>query len=417
MRICFISRRFFPTISGMSVYALNLLREMVDRGHDMTMLAQYRDDELGKGVYGGGPPDGVEGVKVIGMESAGEAESGDFERDIDAIVARVVREHETEGAFDLVHAQYGYPPGLAALKAAQALGIPSVVSIQGGDGHWVGSESTTIKAAMLAVLGHADALLIGSRSFAEEVHENHGTPMERFTIVPGAVDVERFTPREGWTAGALRDPEAPALLYHGRVDARKGALDLLDAFRQVVDAPQGVPEGVRLILSGIGPDLDAAKAKVADLDLDGRVRFTGYAPYACVPDVYELGDVFVSPTYAEGFSNTILEAMASGLPIVSTETVGVVDCLRDDDNALLVDPGDVDALADALRRMLTDDALRARLAADALEEVRATYAWPIIAQQIEGIYHDLKGTAPDTGWTLPDGPVDRGLYHEKPHLL
>lgn len=393
----------------MSVYALNLLRGMVDLGHDVTMLAQYRDDPEGKGVYGGGPPDDVEGVKVIGMESKGEAESGDFERDIQAIVNRVVSEHEVE-PFDIIHAQYGYPPGLAALKASRELGIPNVVSIQGGDGHWVGTKSDTLKAAMQAVLGHADRLLIGSRSFAKEVRGNHGTPLDRFTIVPGAVDVDRFSPQDEKAVGKLRDDEPPTLLYHGRVDERKGAVDMIDALAKL-------PDEVRLVMSGIGPDIEAVEKRIGALEVEDRVEMTGYAPYSTVPEVYHQGDVFVSPTYAEGFSNTILEAMASGVPIVSTKAVGVVDCLRHEDNALLVSPGQPDELAEALHRMIEDDDLRTRLAGDALKECRSTYAWSVIARQIAGIYEDLKGVEPDTNWSLPDGPVDRCIYHEKPHLL
>ena len=109
----------------MSVYALNLLRGMVDLGHDVTMLAQYRDDPEGKGVYGGGPPDDVEGVKVIGMESKGEAESGDFERDIQAIVNRVVAEHEVE-PFDIIHAQCVIYPR-EVIKRALAVGASGIL--------------------------------------------------------------------------------------------------------------------------------------------------------------------------------------------------------------------------------------------------------------------------------------------------
>ncbi len=79
---------------------------------------------------------------------------------------------------------------------------------------------------------------------------------------------------------------------------------------------------------------------------------TGYVDYADVPEVYRRADIFVSPTYAEGFSNTILEAMASGLAVVSCRAVGVVDCIRDGENGLLTEPGDVPALTAALRRVL-----------------------------------------------------------------
>jgi glycogen synthase len=143
MRICFISRRFFPAISGMSVYAANLLRELVAGGHDVVMISQYRNDPAGSAVYGGGPPPAVPGVKVIGLESLGEQEVGhgrpaDFEADLAAMVEAAESEHAVK-PFDLVHAQYGYPCGLAALEVSRRLGIPNVVSIQGGDGHWVGT--------------------------------------------------------------------------------------------------------------------------------------------------------------------------------------------------------------------------------------------------------------------------------------
>ena len=412
MRICFISRRFFPTISGMSVYALNLLRELVRLGHDVTMISQYRGDAVGREIYGDGPPMPVDGVRIIGLESFGEQETGDFERDIEEMVAAVVQEHEAK-AFDIIHAQYGYPTGLAALEASRHLGVPNVVSIQGGDGHWVGSCCETHEAAMVAVLDHAGALLIGSCSFAAEVTERLGTAPERFTIVPGAVNVERFHPPKEHALGAFTHPDEPVLLYHGRVDARKGVLDLLDAFKLIAEE-----RPLRLVISGIGPDVDAVADRVQTLGhLKHRIDVTGYAAYHDAPDVYRRGHLFVSPTYAEGFSNTILEAMASGLPIVSTRVVGVVDCLRDGENALLVEARAPKALAGAIRRMLDDATLRERLALFALEEARAKYAWSAIAEQIEGVYHNLQGTKPNTSWSPADGPPDPCRFRAEPHLL
>ena len=184
MRICFVSRRYFPAISGMSVYAQNLLRELVAAGHDVTMVSQYRGDAFGTRVYGGGPPPPVEGVRVIGLEQRGEQAGGDFERDIAEMVEVVAAEHARE-PFDVLHAQYGYPTGWAVLLASRRLGVPNVVSIQGGDGHWVGSCCETHRLAMRAVLDHANALLIGGASFVKEVCDRLGSDPARFTIVPG----------------------------------------------------------------------------------------------------------------------------------------------------------------------------------------------------------------------------------------
>ncbi len=397
MRICFLSRRFFPAISGMSVYALNLLRQLVRDGHDVTMISQYRADPAGADVYGGGPPPPVPGVRVIGLESTGEqavtaGRPADFEADVAAMVAAVEVEH-ARNPFDVIHAQYGYPNGLAALEASRRTGVPNLVSIQGGDGHWVGACCATHRDAMRAVLGHAGAVLIGSASFAEEVRGNHGTPAGRFTIVPGATDTERFRPRDETRLGDLGDP--PTLLYHGRVDVRKGVMELLDAFASLVHSGRDL----RLIVSGIGPDVAAVGNRIEWLGLGDRARMTGYASYEDAPEVYRLGGIFVSPTYSEGFSNTILEAMASGLPVVSTRAVGVVDCLEDGRNGLLVEPRDSDGLCAAIARLLDDAPLRRRLAGQALDEARKLYSWPAVAQAIERVYEEVADDPVDDSWT------------------
>lgn len=402
MRICFVSRRYWPAVSGMSVYAESLLRELVGLGHDVTMVSQYRDDEAGTKVYGGGPPpaDRVPaGVRVVALPSRGEAVvPADFEGDVDDLAATVVRLHR-EQPFDVLHAQYGYPPGLAVLLAAREIGLPTVVSIQGGDGHWVGTCCATHKAAITTVLDHAGAVLIGSASFRDEVVGHHGTDPGRFQIIPGATDTRRFTPAAR-PLGALQDP--PVLLFHGRVDRRKGVLDLLAA----------LPAQARLVISGIGPDLDEARSRA-----DGRTTFLGYIPPDQAPAVYRSADIFVSPTYSEGFSNTILEAMASGLPIVSTRSVGVVDCLTHDVDGLLHEPGDVDGLRDLLGRVLDDGPLRTRLATTALEQVRLHYCWPVLAQSIDAVYAKLAGTCPDLGWELPDEVDLSCRFRAAAHLL
>ncbi len=108
--------------------------------------------------------------------------------------------------------------------------------------------------------------------------------------------------------------------------------------------------------------------------------------------------------------------MASGHAVLSCHAVGVVDCLRDGENGLLVAPGDVHALAAALSRLVTDPALRGRLAAAALEECRRLYSWHAVGRQIMEIYAALRGTRPATGIveTIPVAPC---RFRAEPHLL
>lgn len=415
MRICFVSRRYWPAVSGMSAYAENLLRHLVRAGHDVTMISQYRNDPAGRAVYGGGapPPERVpEGVRVVALEALGEqavtrGEPADFEADVATMTSTILRLHD-EQPFDVLHAQYAYPNGYAVLDAARQLGLPAVVSVQGGDGHWVGQCCTTHQVAVRSVFAEAPALLIGSPSFADEVMGNHPISPDRFTIVPGATDVERFAPRPGRALGDVQDP--PVLLYHGRVDVRKGVLDLLDACAFL--RSDGVD--LRLLVSGIGPDLDLVRKRVEELSLEGTVDVLGAVAYERAHEVYARGDVFVSPTYAEGFSNTILEAMATGLPVVSTDVVGVRDCVRREENGLLVPAADPAALAGAIRRLLGDASLRQQLATRALDDVVTRWSWPVVAGLITDVYEDLPAFTGD----LPRPAVDPTCrFRTAPHLL
>ncbi len=394
MNILFLSRRYFPAVSGMSVYARNMTRALADRGHHVTMISQYREDPVGVEVYGGGPPPDEAWMRVVGMRSVGEElgsvnPPADWERDMRDMVARGLALH-AETPFDVVHAQYCYPTGLAAMEVSRRLGIPNVVSIQGGDGHWVGACCRTHQRAMDAVLNHAGALVIGCDSFRDEVIEKHGTPTSRFTIVPGATNTDQFKPAQ--ELGALGQPAR--LLYHGRVDVRKGSVDFVRAGRQLLDRGHDV----RLIVSGIGPSMTETRAEAEALGMSELVAFPGAATYAESPVRYADGDIFVSPTYAEGFSNTILEAMASGLPIVSTATVGVVDAIDHERNGLLHEPGDVEAQVELTERLLVDPVLRKRLAQNALRDVQEKYSWPVVATQIEEVYKGLIGKTIDSSW-------------------
>jgi glycosyltransferase involved in cell wall biosynthesis len=365
----------------------------------------------------------VAGVRVIGLESTGKqavslGRPADFEADIQSMVNAVVEAHQ-QTPFDIIHAQYGYPTGMAALEASRRLGVPNMVSIQGGDGHWVGLCCATHRDAMQAVLRYAGKLLIGSRSFAQEVQHNHDVPLERFTIVPGATDIQRFKPKPSRDLGDLSDP--PCFIYHGRVDVRKGLLELIDAMAGV----HKIRPDAKLVISGIGPDLAQAQQYVNAAGLSPVIEFLGYTDYATAPSVYHRGNIFVSPTYSEGFSNTILEAMASGLPVISTDTIGVVDCIEQGQNGLLVPIESVSALQDAMLRLLDNTPLRQSLALQGLRDVQEKYSWPVVADLIIDTYKDLLGSVVSDQWTDIYDPRlvtvanadHRCRFRTTPHLL
>ena len=249
-----------------------------------------------------------------------------------------------------------------------------------------------------------------------ELEELAGRPdeieAERADLATRIADAERVRKR---AADTLNEAEATLAATEKRL--KQAETGLGDAREARVRAEAAVASARQT--------LEAVRERASDAEFAGAVTLTGHADYFAAAGLYRRGDVFVSPTYSEGFSNTILEAMASGLPIVSTNAVGVVDCLTDGSNALLVEPREVDGLAQAIARIIDDTPLRQRLAHQSLEEVRSLYSWHAIGRRIQEIYRDLQGTKPDTRWTALYDPAEATRetadlscrFRAAPHLL
>lgn len=167
-----------------------------------------------------------------------------------------------------------------------------------------------------------------------------------------------------------RRPGEPArLLYVGRIAPEKGLDVLLEAFRRLRKDLVEAPVSLTIVGSDFygSPYGEAFRERVNASDLGpSAVRWVGYVPYGRrLFELYDAHDVFALPSFTEGFPQVIFEAMARGLPVVSTSVGGVPRIVRHEENGLLVDPGDPDGLAGAVRRVLTDPALAARLAQNA----------------------------------------------------
>ncbi len=422
MRICFVSRRFFPAISGMSAYALNLVQSLRDVGHDISVVSQYREPER-ENVYHDGPPQQLDGVRVVGVPQLGEGHGGAFEKDVDALRDEVLRQH-SEKPFDLIHAQFAYPPGYASLLAARDLGLPCVVSIQGGDGHWFGTCCDYHREIMRTLLRGADSLIIGTSTFAEEVQENNDIEVN-FDIIPGGTDTSKFAPVESvGKKQELRNKynipkEAMVILYHGRVDLRKGVLELLQAFKELLKDSTVIKPF--LYISGVGPNEREVREYIDEHRMSESIKMGGYIGYADAQEVYQLSDIFCSPTYAEGFSNTIVEALASKLPVVSTSTIGVRDVLRNEETALLCPIKDSPALLSSIKRLSEDIDLCERMTTEGLREVREKWSWKVVSSQIVDVYQNaINAYSRSINLTFPvyeEFKDDRCRFRANPNLL
>jgi glycosyltransferase involved in cell wall biosynthesis len=279
-------------------------------------------------------------------------------------------------AADVVLATWAYPDGCAAVLAAQALGKPCVVKAHGTDVNVV-LRSGPARRLARRILPRADASVVVSRPLGEEL-VRLGVPRRRVHCVANGVDASLFYPRDRADARArLGVPDdARLVLYVGRLEPQKGIDELVDAFAALsLRAPRTM-----LALIGDGVSRDRVRARVERYG--SSVRLLGPLPQGQVAEWMGACDVLTLPSWAEGTPNVVLEALASGRPVVASRVGGIPDVLRDDRAGLLVPPKDARALADALVHALLatwdEDAVHAcgprpwRESAAALREVLET---------------------------------------------
>jgi phosphatidyl-myo-inositol alpha-mannosyltransferase len=206
-----------------------------------------------------------------------------------------------------------------------------------------------------------------------------------FEIVPNGVDVSRFSD----AAPADLGP-GTKLLFLGRLDARKGFPVALDAFARLAASRPDL----RLIVVGDGPDRRAVQT--LPQDIKNRVRLLGAIPNVDIPPYLAACDLYLGTSMGgESFGVVLVEAMATGLPVVASRIPGYSEVVRDDLEAVLVPPGDPAALASAAARVLEDPALADRLRAAGLERAR-TYDWSTVVTRLEDLYEAAVQTGPSS---------------------
>ena len=179
------------------------------------------------------------------------------------------------------------------------------------------------------------------------------------------IDVERFAPGP---ARAPRDGPLQVLCV-AALSRRKAHRELLEAMAALRD--RGVD--VRLTLAGEGDERAVLEALTAELELDGRVDFAGAVDNARVVELYREADVFCLPSFSEGLPTVLMEAMASGVPVVACRIMGTPELVEDGVSGLLVAPARSDLLADALARLAEDSDLRGQLGEAGRARVTAVF--------------------------------------------
>ena len=275
---------------------------------------------------------------------------------------------------DAAIAFFGIPSGPVGLLLRLTGGVPYIVSLRGGD---VPGFQPYDLALFHRLLGPVIRLLWKNAAAVVANSAGLRTLALRFApelpvaVIPNGVDAQTFHPaaeNERTSGGPVR------LLFVGRVVFQKG-LDVL--LRALADLP--APLAWELEIIGDGDQRAALTAEAARLGLAARITFAGWCDRARIAGRYRAADIFVFPSRDEGMPNVVLEAMASGLPIVATAIAGSEELVREGENGHLVPAEDAAGLTAALSRLIADPAQCRAMGRASRAIVEREYTWARVA--------------------------------------
>jgi len=275
-----------------------------------------------------------------------------------------------------------------ALVIARLRGVPAIVNYRGGLADDFISHAP---GHVLRSLARA-SLLVTPSGFLRRVFAKHGLAAQ---VIPNIVDLTRFQVRPALPPGA-----APHLVVTRNLERIYDIPTALRAFSQV---QQKWPQA-RLTVAGSGPEKDRLQALATELGIAAAVRFAGRIDNAHIAPLYASADVMLNPSTADNMPISILEALASGVPVVSTDAGGIPDLVKHGETAMMFPVGDDKAMAAAVLRVLEDDVLRHRLRERGIASV-ARFAWPQVQLLWQAAY-----------WQAAQGGARHPSPRREPHL-
>lgn len=384
MRILMVSDVSFPRVNGVSTSIATFRSSLHDLGHSTTLIAPQYPQAI---------DDDAAVIRIPSRAVPRDPEDRLMSRRRILSLTDQLRSHR----YDVLHIHTPFVAHYAGVKLARRLGIPVVETyhtfFEEYLHHYVpllprSVTRTVARRTSVSQCSAVDALVVPSQQMLAKLRE-YGVNA-RAEVLPTGVDLERFRGGDGARFRAAHGiaPDRPVLVHISRVAHEKNIDFVLRALVRVV---AHVPDAL-LVIAGEGPALGHLRALTRDLGLERHVLFVGYLDRAsALLDCYKAGDVFVFASRTETQGLVLLEALALGVPVVSTAVMGTADVL-DGVSGALIAPDEPQGFAETVVRVLKDAALRHRLALAAPQDAAAWSAMAM-AQRLVGLYGDLAGAS------------------------
>jgi len=280
-----------------------------------------------------------------------------------------------ENDYDLIHAFFGFPTAYLCYRSADKL--PYIISLRGSD---VPGQHTRLKLdykilgpLLFKPIWRKAALLVACSEGLKERALRFLSDVS-ISVIPNGVDLDRFSPTE-----KTESSDMLRLLTVGRLSVTKRVEILIDVARILHN------DGCNIHFTIVGGGKFEQKLRqiVSESNLSDIVEITGRVDSERMPQIYRQNDIFISASMQEGMSNAMLEAMASGLPIITTRCEGVEELIKD--NGFIVENAQAEQIADAIKRLAEDRETYRKMSAAARQQAEK-FSWNSVAERYLKIY-------------------------------
>ena len=272
---------------------------------------------------------------------------------------------------DATLAFFGVPSGAIAWLLKKVFGIPYIISLRGGDvpgfRPYDFQRHHKILAPFLRIIWKDAAAIVANSDGLRQLARVFDSRFE-IPIIPNGVDLQEY-------ATEVRSWSPPRLLSVGRLVHQKG----LDLAMRVLAQLKNLEWEWRIV--GDGPQINVLKSLANELGIQDRTNFPGWLSHAELMECYKDANLFLFPSRHEGMPNAVLEAMASGLPIIASRIAGNEELVVDGETGILFPSEDMEALCLALRQLLADGTQRQLMGNASRRRAEALYSWESTAQQ------------------------------------
>ncbi len=396
MYICMLAREFREGGGGVFTHTRKISKKLIELGHKVTVIATRKKGEPKR--------DAIDEIPIVRVRTTTIPLY--FVSELYARATRIfsyslsaamkIKELQTQQRFDVICGQG--VSGFAGVLVRQIHSLPLMIrtawpyigikniclSERGNSLDRWRIEATHFPLVIMDKLActSAEKITALSKSLAYEISEGYNIPYERIEIIPNGISVKEY---ENVACDEIKEKynlwDTINVLFVGRINQRKGVDYLIDAIPKVL---QNV-KNIRFLLVGSGNTI-FYKKRARELGIEQYINFVGHISHEDVSKYYASADIFILPSLYEGMPFVVLEAMAAGKPVISTNIAGIPDIINNGHTGFLIEPKNVNAIAKYITMLAKNEKLRKNVGNNGKENIKKFFNIENVSKRLLSVF-------------------------------